>query len=74
MTRHPTPASQGPATTDLDVIRIYRGIAPLDAPTCAVDKAARAVLTSEQAAQTLFADLVDTFRQAEIGVVQKARQ
>jgi hypothetical protein len=58
----------------LDVIRIYRGIAPLDAPPCAVDKTAQAVLNPEQAAHSLFADLVDTFRQAEIGVVQKARQ
>jgi hypothetical protein len=40
----------------------------------AVDKTARAVLTPEQAARPLLADLVETFRQAETGVVQETGQ
>jgi hypothetical protein len=41
----------------------------LYAPPCPVEKTARAILTPEQAVHSLFAELVETFRQAEIGVV-----
>ena len=41
----------------------------LDAPPCVVDLVARALLTPEQAAQPLFAETVDMFRQAESEMV-----
>jgi hypothetical protein len=41
-----------------------------NAPTGAVDRTARAKLTAEQAAQPLFAEAVDMFRQAETEVVE----
>lgn len=55
--------------------RLYRHLmrALLDAPPCAVDKTARAILIPEQAAHPLFADLLDTFRQAEAWVVEDTR-
>lgn len=44
------------------------------APPCAVDQTPRAVLTPEQAAHPLFAELVEMFRQAEIEVVSENRR
>ena len=51
--------------------RLYRDLllALADAPPCSVAKTARTVLTPAQAAHPLFAQLVEIFRQAEIGVV-----
>jgi hypothetical protein len=46
----------------------------LEAPPCAVDATARAVLTPEQAAHLRFTELVDIFRQAEIEVAAQSRQ
>ncbi|MFZ0964798.1 MAG: hypothetical protein WAO35_28405 [Terriglobia bacterium] len=48
-------------------------LALLDAPPCAVHKTARAILTPEQAAHPLFAELVEMFRQAEAAVVEETR-
>src|SRR5271163_4099481 len=39
-----------------------------DAPPCSVDCTAAAILTPQQAAHPLFAEAVDQFREAEIGV------
>jgi len=44
-----------------------------NAPPCAVVRTAQAVLTPEQAAHPLFAELVEMFRQAEIEVVLESR-
>ena len=54
----------------------YRNLwrAMLEAPPCAVEETARAVLTPEQAAHPRFAELVDIFRQAEIEVAAQSRQ
>jgi hypothetical protein len=46
----------------------------LKAPPCSVDKTAKAILTPEQAVHPLFADLVETFRQAEAEVVEETRE
>jgi hypothetical protein len=46
-------------------------LALLEAPPCAVDKTARAILTPEQAAHPLFVELVEMFRQAEAAVVEE---
>jgi hypothetical protein len=53
--------------------RLYRDVMMTlaDAPPCAVDKTARAVLTPEQAAHPMFRELVGLFRQAEIELVQE---
>src|SRR5208283_5458720 len=48
--------------------------AMLEAPPCAVEETARAVLTPEQAAHPRFAELVEIFRQAEIEVCAQSRQ
>ena len=55
--------------------RFYRNLmlTLFNAPPCAVDRTAQAVLTSEQAAHPLFAELVEMFRQAEIEVVRESR-
>jgi hypothetical protein len=49
--------------------RLYRDLllALSNAPPCAVAQTARAALTPAQAAHPLFAELVEIFRQAEIG-------
>jgi len=59
-----------------DRSRIYHQImlALLNAPPCAVDRTARAVMTPEQAAHPLLAELVDIFRQAEIEIVLDSRE
>ena len=44
-----------------------------NAPPCAVVRTAQAVLTPDQAAHPLFAELVEMFRQAEIEVVLESR-
>ena len=44
------------------------------APPCAVERTARAVLTPELASHPVFADLVELFRQAEIGIVLESRE
>ena len=56
--------------------RLYRDLiwALGNAPPCAVDRTARAVLAPEQAAHPLFAEMVDIFRQAEIEVVLQNRR
>ena len=46
----------------------------LNAPPCAVDRTARALLTPEQAAHQLFSNLVEMFREAEIQVVLESRR
>ena len=46
----------------------------LDAPPCSVDRVARAILTPEQAAHPLFAEIVDMFRETEIAVVLEQRE
>jgi len=53
----------------------YRNLwrAMLEAPPCAVEETARAVLTPEQAAHPKFAELVDIFRRAEIEVAAQSR-
>ena len=48
-------------------------LAMLEAPPCAVEETARALLTPEQAAHPKFAELVDIFRRAEIEVAAQAR-
>ena len=45
----------------------------LEAPPCAVDETARAMLTPEQAAHPLFREIVDIARQAELEVVEELR-
>jgi hypothetical protein len=48
--------------------------AMLEAPPCAIEATARAVLTPEQARHPKFAELVDIFRQAEIEVAAQSTQ
>lgn len=45
----------------------------LNAPPCAVNRTAQAVLTPELAAHPLIAELVEIFRQAELQVIQQTR-
>ena len=56
--------------------RLYRDLmlTLLYAPPCAVGKTARAILTPEEAANPLFAELVEMFRQTEIEVVLETRR
>ena len=49
-------------------------LALLNAPPCAVDATARAVLTPERVAHPLFAEIVEIARQAEIGVAGACRE
>jgi hypothetical protein len=49
-------------------------LALADAPPCAVAKTARTVLTPARAAHPLFAQLVEIFRQAEIGTALRFRR
>jgi hypothetical protein len=55
--------------------RFYRDLwlALSDAPPCAVDRTARAILTPALASHPLFSEAVDLFRQAEIEVVCESR-
>jgi len=72
---------RGKAQTRLNALRnggrsrLYHGLMLtfLDAPPCAVDQTARAVMTPELAAHPLFAELVEVFRQAEIEIVLDMR-
>ena len=52
--------------------RFYLGLwlALANAPPCAVERTARAVLTPELEAHPLFQELVEIYRQAEIDVVR----
>lgn len=56
--------------------RIYLHLynALMDAPPCAVERTARAVLTREEAAHPLLADLIELFREAEMRVVEDFRE
>ena len=56
--------------------RVYRGLwhGLLHAPPCAVERTARALLTREQAAHPVFAELVDLSRWAESMVVMDERR
>ncbi len=56
--------------------RLYEDLlkALVDAPPCAVLETARAVLTPAQMAHPLFADLVETFCQAEAGMGLRYRK
>jgi hypothetical protein len=49
-------------------------LALANAPPCAVARTARAALTPAQAAHPLFAQLVEIFRQAEIGTALRFRR
>jgi hypothetical protein len=55
---------------------LYRELmmALFDAPPCAVDQTARAILTPQQAAHPLFAEIVDMFRQAERETAEESRR
>ncbi len=55
--------------------RFYQGLwrALFEAPPCAVDRTARAILTPELAAHPNFARVVEMFRQAEIEVITERR-
>ena len=49
-------------------------LALLDAPPCAVERTARAILSPAEAAHPLFSECVDLARQAEIEVVCELRR
>jgi len=59
-----------------ELSRLYRELllALLDAPPCAVARRARAGMTLAQARHPLFAELVDTFCQAESDVALRCRR
>jgi hypothetical protein len=74
--------AQGKAQSRMNGLRkggrspVYRNLmlGLLNAPPGAVGETARAILTPEQAAHPLFADIVDLARQAEIEVAVEWRE
>jgi len=72
---------RGKAQSRLNALRnggrscLYHGLMLtfFNAPPCAVDQTARAVMTPELAGHPLFAELVELFRQAETDIVLDMR-